>query len=214
MKLENLQLLAKSLQSCPTLCDPTDGSPPGSSFHGIFQARVLEWVAIPESLFYFFNYLFIFSTLLFLIISFNLKVLQPLGVSSRTQLCSNKLFFACTFKKINLFNWRVFYNIVVVFSIHQHESAMGAHMSSHPEHPSHLPPHLIPLVCPRAPALSALLHASTLHWSSILHMIIYMFQCFRSSHPTLASSHCVQKSVLYVCVSFAALHVRSLVPSF
>ena len=33
---------AKSLQSCPTLCDPIDGSPPGSSVHGIFQARVLE----------------------------------------------------------------------------------------------------------------------------------------------------------------------------
>ena len=40
---------AKSLQSCPTLCDPTDGSPPGSSIHGIFQARVLEWVAISFS---------------------------------------------------------------------------------------------------------------------------------------------------------------------
>ena len=37
---------AKSLQSCPTLCDPIDGSPPGSSIPGILQARVLEWVAI------------------------------------------------------------------------------------------------------------------------------------------------------------------------
>ena len=36
---------AKSLQSCPTLCDLIDGSPPGSSVHGIFQARVLEWGA-------------------------------------------------------------------------------------------------------------------------------------------------------------------------
>ena len=36
---------AKSLQSCPTLCDPIDGSLPGSSIHGIFQARVLEWGA-------------------------------------------------------------------------------------------------------------------------------------------------------------------------
>ena len=36
---------AKSLQSCPTLCDPTDCSPPGSSAHRIFQARTLEWVA-------------------------------------------------------------------------------------------------------------------------------------------------------------------------
>ena len=40
---------AKSLQSCPTLCDPIDGSPPGSSVHGILQARTLEWVAISSS---------------------------------------------------------------------------------------------------------------------------------------------------------------------
>ena len=40
---------AKSLQSCRTLCDPIDGSPPGSSVHGIFQARVLEWGAIAFS---------------------------------------------------------------------------------------------------------------------------------------------------------------------
>ena len=42
---------AKSLQSCPTLCDPMDCSPPGSSVHGIFQARVLEWIAINFSMF-------------------------------------------------------------------------------------------------------------------------------------------------------------------
>ena len=40
---------AKPCQSCPTLCDPIDGSPRGSSVHGIFQARVLEWVAIAFS---------------------------------------------------------------------------------------------------------------------------------------------------------------------
>ena len=40
---------AKSLQSCPTLCDPTDGSPPGSPVPGILQARVLEWGAIAFS---------------------------------------------------------------------------------------------------------------------------------------------------------------------
>ena len=40
---------AKSLQSCPTLCDPRDGSPPGSSVPGILQARTLEWVAISSS---------------------------------------------------------------------------------------------------------------------------------------------------------------------
>ena len=40
---------AKSLQSCPTLRDPTDGSPPGSPVPGILQARTLEWVAISFS---------------------------------------------------------------------------------------------------------------------------------------------------------------------
>ena len=56
MKFYNLDDLAavtaaaKSLQSCPTLCNPRDGSPPGSSVHGIYQARVLEWVAIAFSL--------------------------------------------------------------------------------------------------------------------------------------------------------------------
>ena len=44
-----LLLLLKSLQSCPTLCDPIDGSPPGSPIPGILQARTLEWVAISFS---------------------------------------------------------------------------------------------------------------------------------------------------------------------
>ena len=41
--------VAKSLQSCPTLCDPREGSPPGFPVPGILQARTLEWVAIPFS---------------------------------------------------------------------------------------------------------------------------------------------------------------------
>ena len=42
-------MLAKPLQSCPTLCDPIDSSPPGSPVPGILQARTLEWVAISFS---------------------------------------------------------------------------------------------------------------------------------------------------------------------
>ena len=52
MKLKRVTLLAaaaKSLQWCPTLCDPIDGSPPGSPVPGILQARTLEWVAISFS---------------------------------------------------------------------------------------------------------------------------------------------------------------------
>ena len=44
-----LCICAKSPQSCPTLCDPMDCSPPGSSVRGILQARILEWVAMPFS---------------------------------------------------------------------------------------------------------------------------------------------------------------------
>ena len=39
----------KSLQLCSTRCDPVDGNPPGSSVHGILQARILEWVSMPSS---------------------------------------------------------------------------------------------------------------------------------------------------------------------
>ena len=42
-------LRAQSLQSCPTLCDPMDHGPPGSSVHGILQAKILEWVAVSFS---------------------------------------------------------------------------------------------------------------------------------------------------------------------
>ena len=53
MQLCSLSLKSESesevAQSCPTVCDPMDCSPPGSSVHGIFQARVLEWIAISFS---------------------------------------------------------------------------------------------------------------------------------------------------------------------
>ena len=46
---QGLAAVSKALQSCPTLCDPIDGSPPGSPIPGILQARTLEWVAIAFS---------------------------------------------------------------------------------------------------------------------------------------------------------------------
>ena len=48
MFLQIAAAAARSLQSCPTLCDPMDCSLLGSSIHGIFQARVLEWVPLPS----------------------------------------------------------------------------------------------------------------------------------------------------------------------
>ena len=49
LKSQAATAAAKSLQSCPTLCNPVDGSPPGSPIPGILQARTLEWVAISFS---------------------------------------------------------------------------------------------------------------------------------------------------------------------
>ena len=48
-KVMSLLAAAKSLQSCPTLCDPIDGSSPGFPIPGILKARILEWVAISFS---------------------------------------------------------------------------------------------------------------------------------------------------------------------
>ena len=47
--IDSAAAAAKSLQSCPTLCDPIDSTPPGSAIPGILQARTMEWVAISFS---------------------------------------------------------------------------------------------------------------------------------------------------------------------
>ena len=79
----------------------------------------------------------------------------------------------------------------------------------HPETPSDLPPHPIPLGHPSAPAPSTLSHASNLDWQFVSHMIIYMFQC----HFPI-SVHRVQKTVLYICVFFAVSHTGLSLLSF
>ena len=57
-------------------------------------------------------------------------------------------------------------------------------------------------------------HASNLGWWSVSPLIIYMFDAVLSRQPTLAFSHRVQKSLLYIRVSFSVLHVRFLLPFF
>ena len=80
----------------------------------------------------------------------------------------------------------------------------------HPEHPSHLSLHPIPLGHSNAPALSTLSHASDLNWRSISHMIIYMFQCYslKSSHPCLLPQSpkvCSLYLSFFFCLSYSVI---------
>ena len=103
------------------------------------------------------------------------------------------------------FNWIYLYLLynIVGFAIHWHESVTGVHVS-------HLPSHPIPLGCRSAPALSALFHASSLDWSSVSHMVIYMFQCYclKSSHPhfTILSTGLLN-SIRYSVIYFPFLQI-------
>ena len=116
-------------------------------------------------------------------------------------------FFKCllqgkSFLKINyliLIGGKLLNNTAVGFAIHWHDSAMDAHVS--PDlNPLPLPSPPISLGCPNAPAFSAPLHASNFHWSSILHKVIYMFQCYslKSSHPRLLPQ-CPKVCSLHLC---------------
>ena len=84
----------------------------------------------------------------------------------------------------------------------------------HTEPSSLLPPRTIPLGRPTAPAPSIQYCASNLDWRFISYMILYMFQCHSPNHPTLSLSHRVQKTVLYISVSFAVSYTGLLLPSF
>ena len=84
----------------------------------------------------------------------------------------------------------------------------------HPEAPSHLPPHTIPLGYPSALAPSILYPASNLDWQFVF---VWYYTCFNAilpNHPTLSLSHRVQKTVLYICVSFVLSHTGLSLPSF
>ena len=120
-----------------------------------------------------------------------------------------------SFKKIFIFNSRIIdFQIVLFSAIHQHESAIGIHMSPRLELPSHLPPYPTSLGCHSVPGLSSLHHIANFYWLSISQRIMYMFQCYslNLSHPLLFPG--VHKPVLYVCVATAALQICSSVPSF
>ena len=69
-----------------------------------------------------------------------------------------------------------------------------------------------PLGCHRALGLSSLGYRPTSHQQSVLHLVMEMFQCSSLHSSTLSFPHCAHKSVLYVCVSIAALQIGSSVP--
>ena len=90
------------------------------------------------------------------------------------------------------------FTIVLVFAIHQHESAIGIYMPPvTAEPPSHLPLHPNSASYNRAPDLSSLSHTANSHWLSILHMVMYMFQCY-SINSTSISSPTVSASLFSV----------------
>ena len=92
--------------------------------------------------------------------------------------------------------------------------SLGYTCIPHPNPPSHLPLHPIPLGLPSAPGPSTCLMHPT--WAGdLFHLRLYI--CFNAvllKHPALAFSHRVQKSVLYICVSFSVLYIGLSLPSF
>ena len=90
----------------------------------------------------------------------------------------------------------------------------GCTWVSNPEPPSHLPPHIISLDHPCTPAPSILYPVLNMDWRFVSYLIYPCFNAILPNHPTLSLSHRVQKSVLYICVSFAVLHRGLSLPSF
>ena len=123
-------------------------------------------------------------------------------------------FFCCCFKFI-YFNWRLItLQYCSGFAIHQHESATAIHMFPI----LNLPPSSFPVpslcvISVHQPQASRILHRT---WTGYSFHIWY-YTCFNAilpNHPTLTLSHRIQKTVLYICVSFAVSHTGISLPSF
>ena len=130
-----------------------------------------------------------------------------------------KFFFFFLSENIYLFIYFYFFNFFnfTILYLFCHVSTWICHRYTrvpHPEPFSLLPPHTIPLGHPSAPASSIQYHALNLDWRLISYMILYIFNAILPNHPTLSLSHRVQKTVLYISVSFAVSYTGLLLPSF
>ena len=187
-------------------CDCVDLRPPGFSAHGISQARMLEWVAIsfsggssqPRDR----------TCVLFI----GRQILYHWAIREAWATVTSS--FLKKYKFI-YFNWRLItLQYCIGFAIHQHESATGIHVFPilNPT-PSCLPVPSLWVISVHQPQASSIMHRT---WTGDSFHIWY-YTCFNSiltSHPTLSLSHRVQKTVLYICVSFAVSHTGLSLPSF
>ena len=143
------------------------------------------------------------------------KKMRIQGNIRYTFLLFKNLFYFHLFLKFNLiyFNSR----LITILYWFCHSSIWICHGCTcvpHPEPPSHLLPRIIPLGHPSAPApISSIMHRT---WTgNSLH--IWYYTCFNAilpNHPTLSLTHRVQKTVLYIFVSFAVSHTGLSLPSF
>ena len=102
-------------------------------------------------------------------------------------------------------------NLVHMHTLRQCKSAISIHLA--PPFWDYLPPSC-PSRSSQSMRLSSLCHITTSHSPSTVHMVMYIFQCTFSDHPTLSFPHCVHKSILYICISSPALQTGSSVPFF
>ena len=116
--------------------------------------------------------------------------------------------------KFICFNWRLI--TLQYYSSFCHTLAWIGHGCTRVPHPEPLS-NLLPIPSLRVIPVHQPWASCFMHWTwtgDLSQMVIYMFQCYslKSSHPCF--SHRVQKSVLYICVSFAVSHIGTLLPSF
>ena len=119
-------------------------------------------------------------------------------------------FYITFFLKIFLFLLYFTLQYCIGFAIHWHESTTGVHEFPNMNPTSHLPPHIISLDHPRAPAPSILYPASNLDWRFVSYMIVYMFQCHspKSSHSCpfpQSTEDCSIHLCLFFCLTYRVM---------